>query len=49
MLKGLPYLWLMLCTFPKDKIKEFSACLCLSRTLDVKTMGEEGEKMECET
>lgn len=48
MLKGLRYLWLMLCTFPRDKIKEF--CLCaLNRTLDVRTMGKGREKMKVET
>jgi len=47
LLKGLRYLWLMLCTFPRDKIKEF--CLCASnRTLDVRTMGKEREKMKVE-
>jgi len=33
MLKGLCYLCLMLCTFPKDKIKEFSACLCFEQNI----------------
>lgn len=31
--------WLMLCTFPKDKIKEFSACLCFEQNTRCQNYG----------